>query len=219
MATGWKNNYTRYKDFFLNVLNVYESQPTLKMYLELMLSVVAMIVFSLFAVKPTILTIIDLNKEIKAKEIVSTELKQKIRNLQTANNLMQTESSNLPYLDQAIPKASTPETLVKQIEILGSESQLKTISFALSDAILYGQEKGTKRVSEFGELAEGSNELSFDYSATGSYQDMLNFIKKLEDLRRPVKIDSFLINSTTTESGKVLILTISGRVPFFLTDK
>ena len=87
-----------------------------KIYLELILSLSTVLIFSLLAIKPTVLTIIELNKEIKAKQETSLNLKQKIKNLQTANNLMQNELENIIYIHQAIPDNATPETIIKQIE-------------------------------------------------------------------------------------------------------
>ncbi len=50
MQTGWKKDYTRYKDFFLNVLNAYNNKPNLKIYLELFLSLTTIVAFSIFAI-------------------------------------------------------------------------------------------------------------------------------------------------------------------------
>lgn len=216
MAQGWKKDYFRYKDFFLNVLRVYNTKPNLKIYLELLLSLTTIIVFALFAIKPTILTIIDLNNEIKAKQETSAKLKQKIKNLQTASNLLQTEAGNILYVDQAVPNKATAEVLVKQIEGLSIESGLKILGFSASDVTLNGKESESKKAKDTESLPNNANELPFSLSATGSYSSIFSFLSKTENLRRPIRIDSFIINSNTTEAGKTLVLTITGRVPFLL---
>lgn len=216
MAQGWKKDYFRYKDFFLNILSVYNAKPNLKVYLELILSLATIIVFSLFAIKPTILTIIDLNNEIKSKEETSAKLKQKIQNLQTASNLLQTEANNISYIDQAVPNKATAEVLVKQIESLSIESGLKILGFSASDITLVGKATDTKKAKEIENLPNNADELPFSFSATGTYTAIFSFLNKIEELRRPIRIDSFIINSNVTESGKTLIMTVTGRVPFLL---
>ena len=205
MNNGWKKDYLRYKDFFLSVANVYKTKPNLKIYLELILSLSTILVFSLFAIKPTILTIIELNKEIKAKQETSLNLKQKIKNLQTANNLMQSELENIMYIHQAIPDNATPETLIKQIENLAKENSLQILGFSTSDVTLLGKDAENKKVQ---------NELPFTFSARGTYQNIFLFLTTLENLRRPIKFDSFIINSNISEEGKVLVFTITGSVPY-----
>lgn len=207
MNNTWKKNYLRYKDFFLSIANVYKTKPNLKIYLELILSLVTIIVFSLFAVKPTVLTIIDLTKEIKAKEETSIKLKQKIKNLQIASNLMQNSVQDIQYVEQAVPKNTNPEILVKQIEALANENSLQILGLSSSDIILSGIEPENKKVK---------NEVPFTFSATGTYPNIFLFLNKIENLRRPIKFDSFAINSNTTEGGKIIILTITGKVPYLL---
>jgi len=80
MNDNWKKGYSRYKELFLNTIHLYYSKPNIKIYLELILSITTIICFSLFAIKPTILTIIQLNKEIKSKEETLAKINQKISN-------------------------------------------------------------------------------------------------------------------------------------------
>lgn len=205
--SGWKKDYLRYKDFFLSVANVYKTKPNLRIYLELILSLSTIIIFALFAVRPTVLTIIELDKQIKTKEETILNLKLKIKNLQTASNLMQNESENIRFIDQAIPNNASPDTLVRQIQDIAKESSLQILSFSSSGINLLGVDPKNKRQQD---------ELNFTFSATGTYQSIFLFLSRLENLRRPIKFDSFVINSNVTENGKVLVSIISGKVPYLL---
>lgn len=218
MNNGWKKDYLRYKDFFLNVLNAYNQKPNLKKYLELSLSIITVLIFSVFAIKPTVLTIIELNKEITQKEKTSTVLKLKIKNLQAASNLMRSEAQNIEFINQAVPVTAKPEILIRQIESLSKESSLNVLGLSSSDVTLVGKASDVKKSKDLEALPENANGLPFTFSATGSYQNIFSFIQKIENLRRPIMIDSFVINSSVTDTGKILILTISGRVPFLLKN-
>ena len=148
-----------------------------------------------------------------------SKLKQKINNLQIANATLQTESSRLHIIDEAVPNTVSAETLIKQIEILAAQNSVSILSFSISDVNLVGKKEVKKKSGDLVSLAEGSNELQFTFSSHGSYQNLLNLIKNVENLRRPVKIDSFLLNANVSEIGKVLTLTVSGRVPFIIYEE
>ena len=215
MANNWKNDYMRYKDFFLNVLQVYYAKPNIKIYLELILSLTTIIIFSIFAIKPTILTIIELNKEIQTKENTITEIKQKLIDLQKANDIMQNEAEKLARIETAIPSSATPENIILEMERLANKNSLQILNLSMSEVIIMGNEKLKKRGAEtFEKLPLEADELPFTVSLSGSYQNLVLLISDIENQIRPVKIDSLTINTSTTEEGKVLILTVAGRLPF-----
>jgi len=215
MANNWKNDYMRYKDFFLNVLQVYYAKPNIKIYLELILSLTTIIIFSIFAIKPTILTIIELNKEIQTKENTIAEINQKLINLQKANDIMQSESEKLARIEAAIPSSASPENIILEMERLANKNSLQILNLSMSEVIIMGNEKLKKRGAEtFEKLPLEADELPFTVSLSGSYQNLVLLISDIENQIRPVKIDSLTINTSTTEEGKVLILTVAVRLPF-----
>jgi len=215
MAQAWKRDYTRYKGFFLNIWALYDAKPNFRAYLEILMSLGAIIIFSIFAIKPTILTILDLNNEIKTKESINLKLSQKVTNLRLATNLLQSESENLNSVDQAVPNTATAEILIKQLESLASSNSLTITNFVASDAVLRGEYSKKKKVDETNPLSENVKELDFSFSVTGDYQNLFNFFGALENLRRPIKVDAFTFNSTkNNEDTKIIILTITGRAPY-----
>lgn len=219
MQSGWKKDYTRYKDFFLNVVAAYNNKPDLKIYLELFLSLVTIVAFSIFAIRPTLLTIIQLTKEINDKEETVSKLSQKIRDLQTANNILQSRTEDIKYISEAIPSASTPDNLIKQIESLINENQVQTISFSTSNIDFIGKNQSTAKKSDGQkELALDAMEVPFTLSVTGPYQNLYNLISSIENMRRPVKVDSISINSNKLDENKKLIMTIAGRVPYIYKE-
>lgn len=212
MPGGWKNNYLRYKDLFLNVLRVYRSRPDVMSFLEIILSLSATIVFSLFAIKPTIQTIISLNKEIKNKEEVLSILKQKVSNLQKASLILQQQASNLTFVEQAVPSKPSVEVAAGQIQGSATNSSAEILTLSSTEVLLYGEKGKGKEKTE--KLPENAGEVPVTISATGSYQTLSNFLKTVENLRRPFKIDSFAFSSNQTDAGKVIVMLISGRLPF-----
>lgn len=219
MAQGWKKDYTRYKGFFLDILNVYNSKPNLKIYLELILSLSTIIIFAIFAIKPTILTIVEINNEIKGKEATIAKLEKKLSDLQKASSLLQNQSQNLKLIDESVPTNADIEKAIRQIETLSSNNSVKLSSLTSADLILKGTADKKKKNSELKSLPNSSNELPISFSVSGEYQNLYLFLQSIEDLRRPLKIDSFIFASTkSTDDKKLITLTITGRLPFLLKN-
>ncbi len=216
MGNSWKKDYLRYKDFFLNVLVLYNTKPNIKIYLELILSIVTIIIFSFFAIRPTVITIIALNKEIKTKEEISQKLKSKVKNLQAIGTLLQQKSADVMVIKEAVPENSSPDKLVNQLENISKNNSLNITNFSISDTVIYGIPPKSKKTREYKSLSEEANELAFIFSATGSYQNIYNFLAQIEDMRRPIKIDTMTISSGSNEEDEFIVITIAGRLPFLL---
>lgn len=212
MRQSWKENYFRYKSFFLNILRIYNSKPNLKIYLELMLSITTIIIFSLFAIKPTALTIIDVFKQIEAKETTLEKLNKKLRNLQTASSEIQKLAADMSYISQAVPSDPKPDSLIKQFESLATLNSLKILGISVSDVSLVGKPQIKK--SKPGQNTGGAQEVPFSISVSGSYQGIVGFLMGLENLRIPIKTDGMIVNVSISDQNRTLVLTISGRSPY-----
>lgn len=215
MNDNWKKNYSRYKDLFLNMIHSYYAKPNIKIYLELILSLSTVICFSLFAIKPTILTIIQLNKEIKAKEETIAKIEQKLNDLQLAENILLNEGPRLEMLNEAIPDSTKLETLIERINSIASTSNIEMSGISISEIILYGKSQKRMRLSDnVKELPQGAGGLSFTVSLSGEYQNLFNFLTVMENSRRPFKIDNVNITSIKLDTGRSIRLTLIGRLPY-----
>ena len=193
MALGWRGQYSRYKEFFLNILALYKKRADLKMFLEVILSIITITVFSLFALKPTALTIIALVKEVQGKESLIEKLDQKISNLEKARDTFSQEQSAIPIIESAIPDSPSPDILVGQIEGLAVKNSVGVLGISVGEATLAGNNK--------------TKEMSVSTSIAGPYQNLNSMIKDIENLRLLVKIDTLGINANVAIiSGKIPIL-------------
>jgi Tfp pilus assembly protein PilO len=208
-----QKDYYRYKNYFLDVLKLYKDRSDVKVFLEIILSLVSITVFAAFAIRPTILTILELNKEIKSKEEVVGKLNSKILSLQSANETLQAVAPDLIYLDQAVPPMAKPEDFVRQIEGLASTSTVSILGLSASDVILLGKPTSNKS-REVEALPQSASEVPITVSVTGAYPNLMVFVSKLENLRRPIKIDSLSISAAETEEGKKITMVVTGRTPY-----
>ena len=89
-----------------DILNKFYENPVARVSIELFLSIFTVIFFAVFAIRPTLLTIADLIKEIEDKEDLIVQLDRKIASLSSAETEYRKFYYQLGLLDEAIPKHS-----------------------------------------------------------------------------------------------------------------
>jgi len=213
MALGWKKDYLRYKELFLKILIKYKKREDVRIFLEIFLSIITVTFFSIFALKPTILTISQLLKDNKEKQETINNLEEKIKNISLAQEVHEQNFDKLSMVENAIPNTPTPENLLRQIEGVAYLNSVTLLGSSVNEVTLTGEEtKKQKDVIE--NLPENVKILSFSISVTGSYDSLTRFISNLENLRRPIVFDSLNITSSDTEKGKTIVLLLSGQSPY-----
>src|SRR5258708_1463160 len=206
MAAEWKGG--QYQKYLLNVMALYRQRPDLKAYLEVLLSIVTIGMFILFAVKPTFVTIADLWTKIKAEQITSDQLDTKIKNLGLAQTVFNSQAANLTLLDQAVPTGPNIGTYVRQIEGVVKKDNVTTTTLSVNKTDLIS-------LATASALTQSSSSVGVSISVTGTYQNLSSFLADLETLRRPTiikKLDYNLVQ--ISESVKVLNLNVLVSIPY-----
>lgn len=194
-----------------SVLLDFYNNPVAKVSLELAFSILAVIFFAVFAVKPTLQTMSELVKEIKDKRALNEQLEQKIASLNTAQAQYQQFSSQLYLLDEAMPKTASLIEGLKIVEKLASENNIViqgiTIS-AVPDELTIANENEAKR-----EI------LTFNVDLTGGYLDIRQFIEALIASRRMMLVDqvNFSLNSNRYQTDLSAIIKIG--LPYYQSEK
>ena len=211
MALNWRGDFLRYRKYFLNIKEIYNQKQEIKMFLEIILSFLTIIMFSLFAVRPTLLTIGKLVTEIETKQKTIQDLNTKIANLQTAKRLYEANEDKFSLLDIAIPKDPTIETQVKQIVGISQKNNLTLTAMSIGEVNILGNQKQKKENKELSPLPANSDGFNISFSVVGSYSDLESFLKDSENLLRPLKLDKVNFGTAETKDGKRIILTIEAR--------
>lgn len=207
MGTGWRRNYYRYKEVFLNTYNVYKGRADVKMFLEVILSLVAITTFATLAIRPTILTIIELNKDIKAKEATIAQMDQKISDIKKAQSLYQVQLTKINTLKAIFPTSPKPEELVEKVQAAGSVAGV-TMETLSAEKITLSPNAAEDTVSLF----------DFSLSATSSYDNLLALSERIEKLARAYRTDAISIASVTKDEITELSLRISGQAAYMGKD-
>src|SRR5258708_48511 len=106
------------------MLAQFYQKPIAQVSSQLFFSVIAVIIFAVFAIRPTLLTMSDLIKELNDKQALSQALTQKVASLSSAQAENQAAQDKLSILDKAIPPFPRFGEGIAIIEKIASENNL-----------------------------------------------------------------------------------------------
>lgn len=210
-----QGNYELYKRYVRSAFSEYHQRLDIRMYTELILSSAAIIIFSLFAIKPTLTTVITLYKEMKAKEETIARMDAKIKSLSTAEELFKAHQEDIALLNQAIPDAPHPEIFIRQTEGLAQKHTVTLSNMDLSEAIFKsaGQEQeenvlSTENIAPTDANQEQQQETSI--RVTSDYPLLIEFLKDLENMKSPYLFSLPNLTLHETMDSQLLYLEIKG---------
>lgn len=215
MGGGWKNQYSKYKEFFLSAYQTYQKKEEIKIFLEVIMSLFTISFFIFFALKPTILTILQLVETIQAKEKVVEQMDEKIENLQTAKAVFAAEANRVQLALNAVPDTPSPASFSRQMEALSGTRGVALGGVSIEPIALVGENIHATK-AELENLPENASGMSFAITmSAANYSSLPILLNDLENLRRPIKVDSLTISSLAGEGGSQnLILALEGRTPY-----
>jgi hypothetical protein len=223
MNPDWRKDYVRYRSFFLSMMSKYQERADIKAYLEILLSLGTVAIFTLFALRPTILTIAQLLKDIESKRQTLAIMDTKITNLAQAQSLYEQERSKIVLLESAIPKTSEPDIFSRQVEGLVGAHDINITSFTLEGGTILGstipKSTGTPAKDT---LPEGAAETGFTLTGTTpieNYQKISSFLTDFEKLRRPVVINEIRITRGQEKDSQEIVLYLKGQLPYLSSQR
>lgn len=214
MALNWKKDYFRYKELFLKIFIVYKKRNDIKMFLEILLSLVTITIFSVFALKPTLLTISQLIKDNREKQETINNMEQKINNIAIAQDIYEQYIEKIPLIEQSVPNTPGPENLLRQFEGIAYKNSVSIVGSSVDEIVLIGEEKSNNDKTKNKSLPEGVNTITFSINITGSYLSLYSFLFDLENSRRPLIINNISLNSSITDQKSTIVMLISGQTPY-----
>jgi len=204
MTFDWKTEFHRYRRYFTDIRRFYQ-QKKARIYTEVVLSIATVAFLVFFAIKPTLVTIAGLVKELDDKKVVTQRLEEKINNLNIAQKEYFNIQENLEFIEQALPKDSRVFILVKQFEALAVQTGVSLIAAQYSPVNLKGDD-GSGNVQSVG----------VKMVLIGDYQNLKKFLFSLSNFRRIFRIEGFSFE--LQEKSGELVLSVDGKV-FFLGGK
>lgn len=195
----------------LSTLNQFYYKPVARVSLELLLSVATVIFFALFAIRPTLVTMSDLIKEIEDKRALDQQLAQKIAALSTAQTEYLTIQTQLPLLDQALPKQPHLVDALKIIERTASESNIIISNISVAEIPPEQPSQGSaaklKRV-----------DVPITLAVTGEYVEIRQFVENLKNNRRTFAIDTVAFTVGSDRGKRKLQARMTISLPYLSAD-
>ncbi len=185
----------KYEKYYKDILPYLKKQKNQE-YFAIILTLGATIFFALFAINPTISTIVKLRKEIEDSKFVESALTKKINNLSSLSTEYSVIQSDIPVVLDAIPEQPQAPTLVGQIQTIAQGSNVVIEKLDVSEVGL--NEAGASTSSKF----------SFELTGTSNYESLDSFISELITMQRIVSLEK--ISLTKNSDSETLQLDIKG---------
>lgn len=203
MPLNLKRNHLRYQKY----LGQLAEEKQTRVYTGLILTLVTISFFTLFALRPTFLTIFGLIAEIRQKEGILSKLDVKIQRLSLAQTSYSQVAPRLNLIDEALPTTINLSSIIDNLETVAGQSQISfsDLNFEAIDI------NGGK-----GELQE----INFQSSLEGPFANLKSFLKKIFLVRRIFEGSRFAFSKNIEEDEKEQFLTLSAQLKsFFQTEQ
>lgn len=198
-------------------LRRYYRLPAIQVSLTLVLSLFVAAIFIVFALRPTIVSIVTLNKTIAESNKTLQQLNTKAVALQRVSTQLEALKPFLPTFNLNIPSdGASYAPLTTAVEALAAMSGTQLESESLGATLLF-----SRILSPFAPNKNQSViELPFTVRVTGNYQGVLEFLTKLMSMERVVAIESVTITRETgaKSTSAAVALNVSGSA-YYLADE
>lgn len=193
-------------------LNHFYANPIAKASLELFLTIGLVLFLGAFAIRPTIVTMSDLIKEIETKSELDESLTKKVAALQTAQTQYLSVEESLPLLDTAIPEQPEVILSMKILEKVAAESNVIINSLGIAEL----PEDSSESVT----FAQKSKEnLSISANIVGDYVSIREFVETLRKSRKSFIVESVVFSLEEDRGDKKLSANMTIATPYFGVSK
>lgn len=158
-----------------------------KAYTMLGLTLLSLIIFGNFAIRPAVVTIVELQKKIKDQKETVEKLDQKIRNLSKAQTELRKIKSDLPLIERALPKNEDTSHLLENLYLQAERHDLRMeylrfLNEASTEIQTPNDVIKIKKAPFSGELG-------------GDFVSFLDFLKQHQNSLRQINMESLVIKS------------------------
>ncbi len=191
------NQYSRYYTYIRPVIQ----NPIVKSFAPYVFSLITIAVMLVFALKPTISTILDLQKTLDQNTQVLKQLEDKAKTLTEAkNNLDSLGAKTRAKIDTAIPPRPTVTSLIYSLQHLTPQGA--TVSaLEVQPITIYDSSSANNPKTTLGEI-------NFTYNIEGDFTQALTALNNFNKSQTILTITNL---SLSKQSDKPLFVSISGK--------
>lgn len=195
-----KNNSELYSRYF-TYIKPFGKLPIIKNYAPTIFTLLTISILILFAIKPTVETILVLQKRLADADIVLQKVTQKANNLSLGKK-------HYDELDRNIKEkiiSAIPDTLSLRSVIQNLEQTARTHDASISALQIQPIVINTKPDNQLGSLSE----ISFTFNTEGNYGNLVALLQDLKTSSRLMSIDNLSLSKIS--DGTSLIMSLSGK--------
>lgn len=197
MPYNYKTELERYRRYYRSLEPILR-QPKAQTYTMVIFSFLTVSLFGLYAIRPTVNTILYLKREIRDKTEVSKKMDDKIAALIEAQSNYEAVTPYLPVVDESLPNNPDAIPLLVQFQNLSAQSGAELTSVQMSGVPLSSKEA----TASANKTADAQKTFDFSVSVRGSYQSLNVFLEGLKQLRRIVSYEALSVEPVhTSQSG------------------
>lgn len=195
-----RNESSKYFRYFTYIKPI-TKLPIVRTYGSTIFTLIIIIIFIFFAIKPTIETILILQKKLADSNKVLDQLNQKVTSLTEAKKNYDNLNPQVKRkIDDAIPNKSNFNSLIQNIE-----NTIKTYEASISALQIQPINLVSKDQNKIGTLSQ----VDFTVNIEGQYQNLISILQQMTSSSRVISIDSITINKIS--EGSTLVMSISGK--------
>lgn len=192
--------YSRYFTYIKPLTGI----PIVKTYAPIIFTLLTMTVFVIFAIKPTIETILVLQKRLKDADAIVAQVNAKAENLSKGReNYQKLDKAIQDKIGSAVPDSIELKSLIQSLEQSAGNHEASVSALQIQPiALAVTQESQELKLQE----------VSFIFNVETSYQAATAILQDLKRSGRLISIDKLTLNRAS--EGKNLIMSISGKAYF-----
>lgn len=192
---------SRYYTYIRPVLR----NKTIKTYSSLIFSIITVTIFLIYAIRPTIGTIVSLQKSINEQKDTFERLDKKVSDLTEGRKNYEAIDPELKTrLVDLVPYSPSLPTVINSLNLLANISQASLSGIQFQPVELQQPPNTLVKNSSL-------KDVEFTFNAEGSYDKLLSLLVNLKKADRLINIDSVTFNKP--QEGP-LIMTVNARAPF-----
>lgn len=193
--------YSRYFTYIKPIMGI----PVIRNYAPAVFALLTMSILTFFAIKPTVETIIVLQKQLTEQKQILDKITEKSSSLSLGKkNYDNLDADAKLKISSFIPDSVSLNTIIKNLE-----DTAKIYDASVSALQIQPLTIPAKTEEHIGTISE----MLFIFNAQGDYPKLISLLQKLMTSSRLISIDSVSI-STTSEGGS-LLMSLSGKA-FYL---
>lgn len=175
--------------------------PIVRTYGSTIFTLVVMVIFILFAIRPTIETILILQKKLADSTAVLEKINQKANDLTLGKqNYDHLDQSVKAEISTAIPDSANLKTLIQTLEQAANIHEASISALQIQPLVLEVK-------NEF--LVGKPSDISFTFNVEGTFTNLVALLQDLKASSRLISIESLSLSKLSEDAG--LIMSITGK--------